>query len=245
MGLKCFGRPSVILAGLENFNLNNKWYLILIHFHFVRFPKDRNVSVEWNLALGIEADKYLNGHVCIQHFEDECFKTKRRMELKPNSVPTIFKSRQGNDAECIDYTQSTAFTDIIEEIEDPMSSTATTAIAVVSQHNEQLPISFDDIIEDPNASGADCTGHIYTASHIDTIVDKRMWCTECMLKDEIIEQKNFEIKNLRKKLLVAQKKNWYLESVKRKLDACLLELKNQSVINEQLSGILEVCICEF
>lgn len=67
-----------------------------------------------------------------------------------------------------------------------------------------------------------------------------MWCTECMAKDELIEKKELEIKHLRKKLLAAQKKNWHLETVKRKLDESLLDLKNRSVVDEQLSGILEV-----
>lgn len=227
---KIKAEKNVVLDALQNDK----------HFNFVRFPKDREVAVKWNLALGIEADKYLCGHVCMQHFEDECFKTKRKLELKQNTVPTIFKTKQSNDADCTDCAQSIAF-DVIENL---TSSSAASTIAMVSQNNENLPIPHfsDDIIENPTSSGADYTRHIYTSSSIDTVVDKRTWCTECLLKDEIIEQKDVQLKTLRKKLRAAQKNNWHLESVKRKLDTSLLDLKNQSIINEQLSDILEVCI---
>lgn len=51
-----------------------------------------------------------------------------------------------------------------------------------------------------------CSGHIITTKPIDKVVDQRMWCTDCMLKDEITEQKDIEIKRLRKKLKDLQKK---------------------------------------
>lgn len=59
-----------------------------------RFPKNRLISIQWNVALGIDEDKFAQGLVCQDHFEDKHFKRKNKTELKPDAVPTIFSSQE-------------------------------------------------------------------------------------------------------------------------------------------------------
>lgn len=63
---------------------------------------------------------------------------------------------------------------------------------------------------------------------------------ECILKDELIEAKEAQIKKLRSKLVKVQKKIWYLEFTKRKLNTAISELKKQSLVDEELSRNIEV-----
>lgn len=53
-----------------------------------RFPKNRDISAKWNLFLGIDPNKILNGTICAEHFDEICFKNRFHSELEPNSVPT-------------------------------------------------------------------------------------------------------------------------------------------------------------
>lgn len=67
-------------------------------------------------------------------------------------------------------------------------------------------------------------------------------CIECKLKDEMIEEKEEQIRNLKTSLKRAQKRVWYLETVKVKFDAALKSLKEQALVNEEQCQTLEVYI---
>lgn len=67
-------------------------------------------------------------------------------------------------------------------------------------------------------------------------------CMECKMKDELIEKKDVQIKNLQNRLKKAQKRIWYLENVKKKLNVTLSGLKRINLINEELYKKLEVSI---
>lgn len=127
----------------------------------------------------------------------------------------------------------------------PMTSAPSSTLLCDTRDNDSIEPSTSTTSPtvgiDRNASDH-CKGHIFTSSSIDKVVDERIWCTKCIEKDEIIEKKDLEIQNLRKKLKAAQKKNWHLESTKRKLDDALSKLKNDSLIDEKLYQTLEVCV---
>lgn len=141
-------------------------------------------------------------------------------------MPTKFETKRTDDDQC---TLDADFSEIRTSSASSIDVVDITAGAMVPQNDQNLPI--------PHSSTSDLTSHIHVPS---AIVDNQTWCTECMTKDELIEKKDIEIKILQKKLLAAQKRNWQLESVKRKLDASLLVFKNQSNINEDGLKILEV-----
>lgn len=63
---------------------------------------------------------------------------------------------------------------------------------------------------------------------------------ECEKKDALIELRDIEIRRLKRKLRKAQKKVWYLETTKRKLDVALVHMKKQKIIDEKHASILEV-----
>lgn len=68
-------------------------------------------------------------------------------------------------------------------------------------------------------------GKIYTANSA--------VCDECLKKDDII-------KELRKKLKRATNKIWYMEKIKRKLDAAFTELKQQQILDDKMCETLLV-----
>lgn len=65
------------------------------------------------------------------------------------------------------------------------------------------------------------------------------------MKDKLLEEKDSQIKNLRKRLKKAQQKLWYLENVKKKLNSAFLELKKQSLVTEEQCKVLRVCFFNF
>lgn len=65
-------------------------------------------------------------------------------------------------------------------------------------------------------------------------------CIECDSKDRIIDTKDAQIRILRKSLKEAQKKMWYLEKSKNKLNSALSELREKKVVDENLCKSLEV-----
>lgn len=138
----------------------------------------------------MKPDINCRGYVCVQHFEDDCFKhnkSKNRTELKPNSIPTKQKS-------------STLADDIGDIDLNANDDNLLQSNAVCAPPTPTAAITVDLRARDH------CSGHISTSSSIDEVVDKLMWCAEFMLKDELIEQKDVEIKILRKKLQETQKK---------------------------------------
>lgn len=69
-------------------------FVFLLYCVNVRFPKNRLIAVQWNAALGIDSNKFVQGLVCAEHFEDKYFKRKNKTELKPDALPTIFTCQQ-------------------------------------------------------------------------------------------------------------------------------------------------------
>lgn len=64
-----------------------------IHFYNVfRFPKDAERRRLWVAAMrreGFQPTEY--SRICCDHFDEECFdRTRQRIRLKRNAVPTVF-----------------------------------------------------------------------------------------------------------------------------------------------------------
>lgn len=213
----------------------------MVNSHYLfRIPKKIETAVLWKSAIGSKANNF-DGLICIKHFEPESLKhnrSKNRMELKPNSIPSLFNTEQNNQTTPTASTVIEAARDeSVENVDHLENADDVTDVTSVLDHcNGSAPFSsFTSTTAEKY-----CSDHIVTTKPIDKVVDQQMWCTDCMLKDEINEQKNIEIKRLRKKLKDHQKKNWYLESIKRKLDAALMDLKNRTLIDQEQRDILEV-----
>lgn len=153
------------------------------------------------------------------------------MQLRPNSIPTlnIIDSRTN----CIDKTNNashTSHTDVLMENDDAVTT------------NDSIEnASYTDTVTTATASSPDddhCNGHISVSNSI----KEQTWCAGCMQKDELIEKKDLQIKELRKKLKCTRTKIWHMESIKRKLSAALSDLKTESIIDENLYETLQVCI---
>lgn len=67
-------------------------------------------------------------------------------------------------------------------------------------------------------------------------------CNECIIKDELIELKDNQIRTLRNKLLKKQKKVWQLETINKKLNTAFSQLKKQFLINEEQLKFFDVCL---
>lgn len=65
-------------------------------------------------------------------------------------------------------------------------------------------------------------------------------CKECTLKEDLIKQKDAQIKDLRNRLKKTQRKLWYLQKVKEKLNKAFLKIQNESIANEELYKYIEV-----
>lgn len=65
-------------------------------------------------------------------------------------------------------------------------------------------------------------------------------CEFCQPKDSLIVQKDEQIRDLRKRLLKAQKKIWKIEKTKTKLTDAISSLKDGQLLNEELCMALEV-----
>lgn len=238
-------------------------YIILtFELHgLIRFPRNPEIAKQWNSALGFDVDKHIPGRVCFQHFEDDCFKRKNKTELKANSVPTIFETIQPNlnasdEADCTSFSVPPA--SAIAGIHS-LSSLSTSITSINPQLNLNAAddvhctdrtdhISPSDFVDADNADPSNnsplfsalSTSATSATANNHSLLDLR--CAECVSRDEIIQQKNDEIKKLRKSLQKAQQKVWHLESVKRRLNAAFSELKSKSLIDEELCETLEVCI---
>lgn len=210
----------------------------------IRFPKNRDIAEKWNSSLGIEANKILHGFVCFEHFENECFKRKDKSRLSADAVPTIFEtqpklSTEANSDDVCDMPDIDISSDV---------SCLTSAVAVVKLNESHCSDGSDQIASPASSSVpfqiASFSSTRSTPSSTIAIVNNQSCsntqCKECVLKDDLIEAKEAQIKKLRSNLIKAQKKVWYLESVKRKLNTAFSELKKQSLVDEELSRNLEV-----
>lgn len=211
--LECSGSVHFEINGI--FSYFNE-FLIKIN---IRFPKDRKISEKWNLFVGVESDKILNGRLCFEHFESECFERKNKSRLRVGAIPTI-EMANSNDQIA------------------PNSSLVSPTVAIASSNDNIDPPSspMSSIIEKTNSTDQNA---IHSSELSPTIAIAQ--CKECRKKDALINERNIEIQSLHKSLLKAQKRNWYLESIKRKLNTAFSDLKKQSLVDEELSKSLEVC----
>lgn len=195
--------------------------------NFLRYPRNRTQAEEWNSSLGFEANKIIRGFVCVEHFGDECFE-RNTTNLRANAVPTkpAVEEVGPNEIDCTEQTVSPSST-----------------IAMV---NNQYSVDIDNVDNVDN----DVVGEI--------VSPPPSTCEECKEKDAMVEKKEAEIENLKyslekmrqkheaeitelkARLRKTQKQVWYLETVKRKLEAAFDELKKQSLVDEELCRGLEV-----
>lgn len=106
--------------------------------------------------------------------------------------------------------------------------------------------SIDTITDQMSSIGLDsspATGNIENASStIENLNGSSLSsCMKCNLMNNLITQKDAEIKTLRNQLKKARQKLWYIEKVKENLKSEFSELKKQSLVNEELCETLEVC----
>lgn len=175
------------------------------------------MAERWNAFLGIEGVKIHHEVVCIEHFEAECFE-RNRTTLKSGAVPTLKKDQWDQLDECFDQMCQADQDDQIA------SKSSTTSIAIATVDHREM-------------------GGM---------------CERCEKKDARIEEKNIEIEQLKRELKSMQdrheadikemkislrkvkQKNYYLETVKRKLEAALKELKQQSFLDEETHETLNM-----
>lgn len=180
--------------------------------------------------------------ICRNHFETECFARTNKSALRIDAIPTknglsplsnIGKADAVNDNDQIgDEIPSTI--EIVNS-NDQIGAEISSTIAIVDS-NDQIGDEISSTIAIVNSND-----RIVLNSHEVSPTIPKDQCKNCRIKDALIEAKDLEIQQMRKQLLKTQKKVWYLETVKRKLGTAFLELKKQSLVNEELSNILEVC----
>lgn len=203
----------------------------------IRFPRNPEIAKKWNIALGIDSEKIVYGFVCFEHFEDKHFKRKNKTELKPEAVPIISmiideavavtnstesiesKNTQGQFSNNSIEFSSSQFTDTV----DSCTNNANNATELISDCEYRSEAIFGE------AKIADCQLNLNSGT-----------CEKCAWKDQKISEKEDHIQRLRKELKNAKNKIYYLENTKRKLTEAFSELKQQQLINEEISKNLEV-----
>lgn len=200
------------------------YYGTLDDIRMFRFPKNREVAKKWNMSIKIDPEKILNGHICSKHFEPSCFKYTNKSQLLADAVPTIFEIFQHQESE-----------NIISDI----ATESNTLHSIIKDQQASSTVSIDEV--DVSEIDLLTTTYIADATTYDPKCSQAQ-CIECQLKDEIIEEKEEQIRNLKASLKRAQKKCWYLETVRVKLDAALKSLKEQTLVDEEQCRTLEVYI---
>lgn len=181
--------------------------------------------------------------ICADHFEDECFNSlhqKGRIELKPGSVPTKHPNN-GQNSTNADIDSEKNDTIAVASVPSPILP-ASLSIAAISSSLEKVTFSDTQII--PSLlSKTNVSLTIATAATAETAAatSNQNCCMNCCLKDKLIDEKDLQIKNLRKRLKKEQQKLWHLEKVRKKLNTAFLELKNKSLMNEEQCNVLRVC----
>lgn len=190
----------------------------------IRFPKNHDVAAKWNIALGFDGNKILHGFVCFEHFEDDRFKRKNKSELKADAIPTIIE--------------------LAEPI--PTLASATSRSDTVAENSIE-PEFFDEMdgINGCAKQISDCLSNevivtIATVPAVRPVPTTRSQCQECKKRGYLISKQQDEIRELRMKLKKANAKIYYLDSTKRKLETAFSEMKQEKLINEELSKSLEV-----
>lgn len=239
-------------------------------FFSIRFPKNREIAEQWNIALGIEPEKYAYGFVCCEHFEDQHFKRKNKTELKTDAVPTIVQNKQNSSIEehhcnsndeMIAVFEAVALTDSMKSIE-PISINAESSSALgtlslflnnLHKSNEFCSLhslDFTLIVDICIGNAIDATGHSSNCALIEEAMEAEASvsfgnlnsraCERCNWKDQLIEERDDQIRQLRRELKKAKHKIWSIETTKRKLNNAFAELKQRHLLDEKYSQMLEV-----
>lgn len=198
-------------------------------------------------------EKNCLGHVCFIHFEHKCFKklnngkVSKKTELEANSVPTIFEEPVAEVAEVAELTEvcnnmSNNFLDA-DDLIVPLSALAFATPEKKNRSSSTLIVKPEILMLTPPSIVTTSTPT--SSSTVATVETSNVQgcshCVECVKKDKLIDIRDAQIRELRKTLNKVQKKVWYLETVRKKLDATLSEMKKQSLLDEELSRTLEVC----
>lgn len=230
-----------------------------------RFPKDINTADCWKTALGIDINKVVTASVCSDHFEFKYFKRKNKTSLKSGAIPTLFENCIASTSDVDDFESENP-----ERLENsvtsiaPIPTTSKDALAdsfiqdelvnnfqVTSAITTNPDMTTSSIVTTATTSSQN---QLHAPTTVETIgqIKKKMdnldsHCDECekkidecRKKDYLIELKDVQIKQLRNKLQKSQKKVFYLESMKNKLNRTFEELKKKSIVDEELCKSLEV-----
>lgn len=160
----------------------------------------------------------MKAFVCCEHFQDENFKRKNKSELKKGSVPTIFK------------------------ICEPNLTTYNSNHSPQPQPPQPLQQSQTDFEENTISSEIPPTAQVTAelSQPINENICLNHQCLSCYKKDELIEKYEIKIEELKKKLISARNKAYFLEKVKQKLNNTLLEMEQNKIINKKQWENLEV-----
>lgn len=196
----------------------------------IRIPTNRDIAGHWNTFLGFEPTQTLFGSICSEHFENACFATRDKMRLKANAISTIIANPivQPNQPDELNSTIDVDNNNVPDLLHSNASSSS---IETTFESNGQS-----------TASGAISSSSLSPTIATNEFAPKSicMSCEKCMQKDELLDIKDAQIKKLRRSLNKANKRIWQLEKMKTKLNVTLLELKQQSLIDEKLHIELEV-----
>lgn len=198
--------------------------------------------------------------ICADHFEDECinrFKSKGKVELslKPNSVPTKNPNNKVDADEIEMENGETASTssELAQNLGIPPSQIVpptskkgkkSSKMAAVISHDlsdlTNITSALENFTISDIPSPSSTTSHVPLTAETVTTTGDQNCCMDCRMKDELLENKDAQIKDLRKRLKKMQQKSWHSVKVKEKLNSTLLELKTQSVMNEEQLKVLKV-----
>lgn len=213
----------------------------------IRFPKNREMAEKWNVALGFEAEKYIYGFVCVEHFEDDHFKRKNKSELKPHAVPMIRQNSSIEENQHYDVVELDVPIESIEPNEalmtNPSSTVELTSPDAVGVLDQSCITSITEHISDHLCASTPTVATVPTIKSPNSeshLIIQCNECTECVKKDYIINTQKLEIIHLRKKVNKANEKIWRIEKIRRKLNTPFTELKQKQFLNEELCSELEV-----
>lgn len=205
-------------------------YIVSLVIILNRIPKDQNVAEKWNVALGVDVNRTVHANVCFQHFEEIDFKRKDKSRLKPNAVPKIFEQEQAMEAENAENNNVMRIIGINES-------------SASYNYAELIPSGANETVETNscgNTTISSNTQEIQTSAVAAVEKNERLQCKSCNIKDEVINEKENQIRYLRKSLRKFKRKVWNLEKIKLKLNSTLSEMTKKQLLNADLYEALEV-----
>lgn len=186
-------------------------------FYHIRFPKNNDLAIKWNEALGLSGIK--NGMVCQNHFNANEFKRRHGEIVGPGkfAIPIIYTVSSEQNVKAVQQ-------DILE---DP--------IQVLTQAIDKSFIFSNDSNEAVETFEQSEQRECHNA------VDHNNICQECLLKDEMLRKNQIQIEKLKSDLKSMRNKVDYLKSTRLELNATLKKLQEEKLVDEKLITALEVC----